>query len=283
MSARIHDDRTCALGEGPLWHPERGQLFWFDILGKRMLCDDGRDWQFDEHVSAAGWIDADHLLIASETALFRFNLATGARKNLHALEADIPENRSNDGRADPWGGFWIGTMRKEDPTGGGAIYRFYKGELRQLFPGLAITNAICFAPDRSIAYWADTAPSKIYRVALDDDGWPAGDAALFLDLEPEGLNPDGSVVAADGTHLNAQWGATRVARYGADGGLIESIDMPASQVTCPAFGGPDMTTLFCTSAYCDLTAAQRDADPHAGKTFAIETDITGLPEHQVRL
>jgi len=90
----IYDDTICQLGEGAFWHPIREQFFWFDILGKR-LHTKGKHWQFDDYVSAAGWIDRDHILIASSKAL---------------LEADIPANRSNDGRADPQGGFWIGTM-----------------------------------------------------------------------------------------------------------------------------------------------------------------------------
>ena len=109
----VFDIRRCELGEGPLWHPERKQLYWFDIPGKRLLTqnDDGpQEWHFPGCVSAAGWIDRDTLMIASETALFRFNLETGSKRDIVALESDNPVTRSNDGRADPFGGFWIGTM-----------------------------------------------------------------------------------------------------------------------------------------------------------------------------
>ena len=95
----IFDDTVCELGEGPLWHPERNQLFWFDILGK-CLHTKGQHWQFEEHVSAAGWVSRDELLIASETALFRFNLETEEKEHVIDLEADNPVTRSNDGRAD---------------------------------------------------------------------------------------------------------------------------------------------------------------------------------------
>ncbi|HSF92689.1 MAG TPA: SMP-30/gluconolactonase/LRE family protein, partial [Paracoccaceae bacterium] len=136
MTAQVFDPRLCTLGEGPLWHPERNQLFWFDILGKRLLSRDETGpltWQFDEHVSAAGWVDRDTLLIASETALFRFTLSSGVREDIVALEADNPQTRSNDGRADPWGGFWIGTMGNSAQPDAGAIYRFYKGGVTKLF------------------------------------------------------------------------------------------------------------------------------------------------------
>ncbi len=283
MTAKPVDDRTCALGEGPLWHPERKQLYWFDIVGKRLHRDDGKEWQFDQHVSAAGWVDRDHLLIADQTSLFKFNTETAAQTSICALEDDDPDTRSNDGRADPWGGFWIGTMRLDGRSAGGAIYRYYKGELRQLFAPLSITNAIAFAPDKSCAYWGDTGPQKVFRVALDKDGWPAAPPTIFLDLAADDLNPDGAIVAADGSFLNAQWGASRVARYTADGAFIEAFDLPTSHVTCPALGGQDLRTLYATSATQGLTEEQLAHQPHAGKTFKIETNIEGLPEYQVIL
>ena len=132
----IFDSTPCKLGEGPLWHPLRQSLFWFDIQNclmlERSLADDQpRRFQFEEYVSAAGWVDRDTLLIASETALFRFNLTAHDRENMIALEEHNPTTRSNDGRADPYGGFWIGTMGKASEPGAGAIYRYYRGALRK--------------------------------------------------------------------------------------------------------------------------------------------------------
>jgi sugar lactone lactonase YvrE len=274
----VYDPRVCALGEGPLWHPQLGKLFWFDILGKRLLCDDGRDWQFDEHVSAAGWIDDQHLLIASESKLFRFNLETNTSTDVVALEAENSLTRSNDGRADPWGGFWIGTMGKNAEAGAGAIYRMYDGKLRKLFGDITISNSICFSPDRKFAYATDSKTSVILRIPLDAHGFPAGDIDSFIDLSTEGLTPDGSVVAADGSLLNAQWGAGRVARYDAAGEFIEAFKLPTDQTTCPALGGDDLTTLLVTSAAQGL-----EDQSEAGMTFSVETQIVGQKEYQVRL
>jgi sugar lactone lactonase YvrE len=273
----LHDARVCALGEGALWHPTLGKLFWFDILGMRMLCDDGREWQFDEHVSAAGWINDTQLLVASETKLFRFHLASGASEDIVALEADNPVTRSNDGRADPWGGFWIGTMGKSAETDAGAIYRLYQGKLIKLFGDITISNAICFSPDRKYAYATDTPTKVILQIPLDENGFPKGDIDPFIDLTDEGLNPDGAIIAADGSVLNAQWGASRVARYDRNGAFVEAFELPTSQITCPSLGGADMMTLFATSA------ANGQTDPDAGKTFAISTKITGQKEHQIKL
>lgn len=279
----VYSQAQCTLGEGPMWHPQRGQLFWFDIIGRRLLTHaDGqeRSWQFDRHVSAAGWIDHDHLLIASETDLFQFDLNTGQQDRIVALEADNPVTRSNDGRADPWGGFWIGTMGKAAQPGVGAIYRYWKGEMRKLVPGFTISNAICFSPDRAYAYYTDTPTRQILRQALDPEtGWPQGATEPFIDLCKEKLNPDGAVVDAEGCLWNAQWGASRVARYDPQGRFLSAITFPASQISCPAFGGADGQSLFATSASEGLDSAT-EAD---GCTFAVHTDIRGQVEHQVQL
>jgi sugar lactone lactonase YvrE len=283
----IFDDRLCALGEGPLWHPLRQELFWFDILGCRMLSRQGdktRDWPFDENVSAAGWIDRDTLLVASETGLWRFGLQSGRRDRVASLETGTAETRSNDGRADPWGGFWIGTMGKQMQRGAGAIYRFAAGELRLLVPEVTVANAICFAPDRSCAYFTDTWSRRVMRWALDPAiGWPEGEATVFLDLRSEGLNPDGAVVDAAGNLWLAQWGAGRVAVYGPDGGFRRALAFPARQTSCPAFGGPDLTTLFCTSAREGIDATTLRSEPTNGMTFCALEAGRGQAEHQVRL
>ncbi|ETX30081.1 SMP-30/gluconolactonase/LRE family protein [Roseivivax isoporae] len=282
MAHLIFSDTLCSLGEGPLWHPWEEALYWFDILGCRLYRRDQKgeqSWEFDRHVSAAGWLDKGRLLIASETDLFTFDTATGAEERVVALEADVPETRSNDGRADPWGGFWIGTMAKDASPGLGSIYRLYRGELRKLFGELTITNAICFAPGGAYAYFADTPEMKIHRVALDADGWPAEDPKVFVDLSGERLRPDGAVVDTQGNLWNAQWGSGRVACYSPDGRFMTAAGFAAGQISCPAFGGPDYTTLFATSA-ADGAGAD---DPLAGATFSIPMGFTGQREHQVKL
>ena len=272
----IFDDTKCSLGEGPLWHPLREQLFWFDINGHR-LHTLGQMWQFETFVSAAGWIDEDRLLIASASELFQFNLQTGERRSLCPLEAENPKTRSNDGRADPQGGFWIGTMGQKLEPHAGAIYRFYKGELREIRVEISVSNSICFSPDGTAAFYTDTPTQKIMKQPLDENGWPTGELTTFIDLTGTDYRPDGSVIDADGNLWNAQYGASRVAVYDPNGVEIDSHSFPASQTTCPAFGGKDLSTLYCTSA------AQNVAGADDGKTFALQTKTTGQMEHRILL
>ncbi len=282
----IHDDRRCELGEGAFWHPKRKQLYWFDILGKRLLTrgDEGPgEWHFPHMVSAAGWLNQSELLIASEVALFRFDLETGTRRDVLALEADNPVTRSNDGRADPYGGFWIGTMGKAAEKGAGSIWRYFRGSLRRLYSGLSIPNSISFTADGRTAHFTDTMTAQVMRVSLDADGWPRGEPSVYLDLAAEGLNPDGAVCDAEGRFWGAQWAAGRVACYAPDGSLIRTVAFDAPNTSCPAFGGPDLSTLFCTTALQHMSSADRTAHPHAGMTFAATGIARGIPEPMVIL
>ncbi len=286
MTATLFDPRPCHLGEGAFWHPERAQFFWFDILGHRLLSRDvggPREWTFGECASAAGWIDRDTLLVATETALVRFSIESGERDLVVALEADNPATRSNDGRADPFGGFWIGTMGKRAEPGAGAIYRYFGGRLEQLYRGIAIPNAICFSPEGRRAYFTDSTTRRIMVQTLDPEGWPVGRPDVFADLAAEGLNPDGAVVDSEGYLWNAQWGAGRVARYGPDGRFDRAMAVPARQVSCPAFGGKNFDRLYLTTAREGLDAEALHSDPLAGQTFFADPGVTGRPEPRVIL
>ncbi|MEM9350992.1 MAG: SMP-30/gluconolactonase/LRE family protein [Pseudomonadota bacterium] len=275
--ADVFDAHNCILGEGPLWHPERQELFWFDIIGKQ-LRSKARIWDFEEYVSAAGWVDRDTLLVASATALFRFDLATGWREDIVPLEVDNDTTRSNDGRADPWGGFWIGTMGVKLEPEAGAIYRYYRGEVTKLYSNITVSNAICFAPDRSCAYWTDTARAQIMRQPLDPDfGWPEGPAEILIDMTKEGLRPDGAVVDAEGNIWNAQWGSARVAVYSPEGKFLDDYAVGGRQSSCPAFGGDGFNDLYVTTAAEDLEGE------HEGRTYVERGAGRGLPEYQVIL
>lgn len=280
--ARIHDETVCLLGEGALWHPERGELLWFDILG-RMLHTPHRRFRLPELSSAAGWIDRDTVLMARKGALLRFDLTTGASERVAGLDEGNPLVRSNDGRADPWGGFWIGTMGLKAEKGAGAIWRYWRGEVRLLVPGVTIPNATCFSP-QGFACWADTEEQVVWRQPLAEaDGAPRGEARVHLDFRGTDLRPDGAVMDAEGNIWIAFWGAGKVAGFAPDGRPLQEFAVPATQSTCPAFGGEGLSTLFVTSAAAGLPQAELAVAPESGRTFALATGITGLAEPRVLL
>ena len=278
----VFDDRICELGEGPLWHPERGQFFWFDILHGRLLTREGdqpREWDLGRMASAAGWVDHDRLLIGTETGLALFDLRDGSLRDVAPIHDEDPTMRSNDGRADRQGGFWIGMMGKGGVPGRGEIHRFYKGEVRRIVTGISIPNAICFSADGRTAHYADTPTCRVWRLALDPDGWPDGEPMPWLDLSAEGLHPDGAVIDAEGAFCTACWGAGRVIRFAPDGRRLDEQAIPVPLGTCPAFGGADLRDMLVTTAHEGVA----EPGPDEGKTYLLRARVPGLPEPRVIL
>jgi sugar lactone lactonase YvrE len=288
-TARLLIDSKCELGEGPFWLPARQQLFFFDINEQSLFAAsaDGEiqeSWLFNETVTAAGIIDDDSLLLVSENGLIEFDLRIGGMNRLTDIERDIPTNRSNDCRVHPSGAFWIGTMVKDEGPKDGAVYHYRAGQLTKIISNVAIPNATCFSPDGSTAYWTDTPTKRILKCATDPEtGMPVGEWELFADVSEGRGYPDGAVIDSEGYLWNAKWGGSCVVRHAPDGSIDRVIEVPVSQVTCPAFGGKDLKTLFITTAAKTLSAEQLAEEKVAGGVFAIEVDVAGLPENPVTI
>ena len=290
QTARLLIDSQCALGEGPIWHAGRQQLFFFDINEQTLFAVTAAgeivdSWLFNETVAAAAIVDDHTLVLATDTGLKQFDLTTGGMNRINEIEADNPATRTNDSRVHPSGAFWIGTMTKSEPESAiGSVYHYRAGTLTTLKSGISIPNATCFSPDGRIAYWTDTPTRKIMQVATDPDtGLPVGEWTLFADVTDGRGYPDGAVVDSEGYLWNAKWGGSCVVRHAPDGSIDRIVEVPVSQVTCPAFGGPDLKTLFITTANKNLSDEQRAAEKVAGGLFAIEVDVAGQPEAKIVL
>ena len=284
MNCHVLDTRSCALGEGPFWHPHRQAFFWFDILEKRLLSTHQKqiqEWQLPFMASAAGIIDQDRLLLSTERGLLRYHLNSGEYCTIMDIEADNPITRANDGRVDRQGGFWCSTMGYNAEEAAGTIYRYYAGELRVIRPRVSIPNAICFAPDGTCAYFADTTIRTLYRQPLDvRTGWPEGEATILSEFANPDDNPDGAITDTEGNLWIAMWGSGAVVKITPDGEVLARYTCPTRQTTCPAAGGDDYSQLIVTSAHYGLS---RNDHPNAGKTFMLDVDFSGIPERPVLL
>lgn len=285
QTARLLLDSQCALGEGPVWHAGRQQLFFFDINEQTLFAvttagEIADSWLFNETVAALALIDDHTLALATDTGLKEFDLATGGMNRINEIEADNPVTRTNDSRVHPSGAFWIGTMtRSEEEAPVGSVYHYRAGVLTTIKSGIKIPNATCFSPDGRTAYWTDTPTKQILKVATDPaNGLPVGEWELFADVSEGRGYPDGAVVDSEGYLWNAKWGGSCVVRHAPDGSIDRIIEVPVSQVTCPAFGGQDLKTLFITTANKNLSAEQLAAEKVAGGLFAIEVDVAGQAE-----
>ena len=285
----ILSEVVCELGEGPTYDPATDTLWWFDILGRKLLAKklSGGETQLHElplMASAMGLLEDGRHLLVTEKGLYLRDQASGALQLHTPIEAENPQTRSNDSRVHPSGAFWIGTMGKKAEPGAGAIYWFYKGEVRRLYPGITIPNSICFSPDGAIAHYADTARNILWHVDCNpENGLPVGEPKVFLDQSGLEGGLDGSVIDADGVLWNARWGSAKVDAYAPDGSRIRSIPMPARQCSCPAFVGAAADRIAVTSAWEHMDEEARRADPHAGKTFLIDLPVRGRHEPYVAI
>jgi sugar lactone lactonase YvrE len=287
VAVSVFCDHICELGEGPSYDPATDTLFWFDIVNG-LLLEQGvasgvlKVHELGQMASAIAIIDDKRQLIATETGLHIRDVATG-KLTLHTeIEADNALTRSNDSRVHPCGAFWVGTMGKSESKGAGAIYWFFKGELRQLYSGITVSNSICFTEDGSIAYYTDTDTGLLMRVACDPaTGLPVGESKVFVDHRKSKGYVDGSVVDRDGVLWNAVWGGKAVKAYAPDGTLLREIAMPAVQSSCPAFVGAKADRLVVTSAWKGKDDKQRKIDPQAGMTFLLDIPVRGRFEPRV--
>lgn len=278
----------CHLGEGPTYDAATDTAWWFDIRERRLFEHRFADGRTVIHglpnmASALARIDDERQLIVTDAGLYVRQIADGRLELFIALEADNPATRSNDSRVHSSGTFWIGTMGRQAEQGAGAIYALHRGRITRLYPDITIPNAICFAPDGDVGYFADSATNVLYRVPLDAaTGLPVGEPAVLIRHRGAG-GIDGAIVDADGLIWNARWGGGCIDIYDPSGKRLRSLRVPASQSSCPAFVGRDFSRVLVTSAWQDMDEAQRAADPGHGQTFLLDAAARGRAEPDVRL
>ena len=200
------------------------------------------------------------------------------------LEADNAATRSNDGRVHSCGALWIGTMGRGAERGAGAIYRFHRGEVLRLYADVTIPNAICFSPDGTTAYFADSREGILHRVAIDPaNAMPIGNPEALYDHRGGVGGLDGAAVDAEGLIWNARWGGSCIDVYTPEGRRVRTIRVPAKQPSCPVFVGRNFDRLLVTTAGEGMDKEAKAADPQHGMTFVLDVGAIGRPEPRVKL
>ncbi|WP_309606101.1 SMP-30/gluconolactonase/LRE family protein [Phenylobacterium sp.] len=277
MEARCIVGSADRLGEGPVWSPLDGRVYWFDIKGKRLAwyepkTDERGAFDLPFRASAAAPRTQGGLLIATEKGLAICDPDRGEIGIVQPLE--LPEGfRTNDGKIDLAGNFWWSTMDDDHGKRPGSVYRTTPTfRTDRVLTGIHIPNTISVSPDGRRLYMADSRRQTIFRHEIAD----LGKVEVFAHTRGAPATPDGSAVDARGYLWNAQWGGWRIVRYAPNGEIAEIIQMPVEQPTSCCFGGDDFTTLYVTSAWDGLSLEARARQPVAGGLFAIETGVKGL-------
>lgn len=281
-------DAGHALGEGVLWCERTGRLLWTDIPAATLWSHSpstGRtvSWTMPERLCCLALTGSDdRLLLGLASGLAFFTFSTGKVTRICDVEADRPSTRLNDGRCDRQGRFVFG-MFNEDENPKPAIGGFYRLHLdltleRLPLPPAAIANSICFSPDGRRMYFADSQQKAILYADYDPCSAEVGRVHVFVAADAAPGEPDGATVDADGYLWSTRWGAGQVMRFAPDGRLDRVVELDAPQPSCPAFGGPGLSTLFVTSAHVGMSGSDRAASPLSGAVFRQTLDLRGLPE-----
>ena len=276
------DVPASILGEGPVWSDRDGCLYYVDIFAYRVVAyypgaRRYETFQFDSYVSCLAECQSGGLIVALFDRLIHFDPRKGvsSAQTFVSLEQDRPENRLNDGKADPYGRFWVGSMRLDQGGPEGRLWCVLPdGHAKVVRDGIMCSNSTAFDAARSRMYFADSNTGQI-EVANFDASRELGPFRPFS--KTAGGDPDGSCTDAAGYLWNAEWGGSRIRRYSPDGSVERVIETPVTRPSCCTFGGENHRTLFVTSAQYGMSDQEKQQDPQAGALFAIELDVEGRP------
>jgi sugar lactone lactonase YvrE len=274
------------LGEAPFWDAAARRLYWVDIVGRRAQAFEPstgayRSWSLPGFVSALVPTETGDALAALPRGLDRLDLESGRTVPFAAPDADS-SNRSNECRCDPEGNIWLGRMQNNlAPNGApipidrasGGFWRIRPdGRAEKMLGDIGIANTLCWSPDGTRLYCADSMKGVLWSFAHDPDG-PLSDRRVFVDEGPGG--PDGSAMDEEGCLWTARWGGGCVIRYRPDGREDLRIELPVAQPSSCCFGGDDRKTLYVTSARQELENLPPDSLD--GSLFAVRVGVAGLP------
>jgi xylono-1,5-lactonase len=270
------------LGEGPVWVARDRALWFVDIKGRQLhryepVTNTLRSVSAPDQAGFIAPVRGGGFLVGLKTGLHRLEEASGTFTHFSAVEPHLPGNRLNDGTVGPDGALWFGSMDDDEKEASGSLYRMdASGTVQTLDEDYFITNGQAFSPDGRTFYHTDTAKRVIYAFDHAANGSLSG-KRVFAKIEEGAGYPDGSAVDAEGclwVALYAGWG---VRRYSPGGELLHTVRFPCANVTKIAFSGEDRRTAYATTAWKDLSVAERAAQPLAGDLFSFQVDVPGLP------
>lgn len=277
-------DARASLGEGALWHPAENKLYWVNIEGKTLhIYDPGNGENLSlpvkERIGTVVPVAGGGALVALQSGIYFINTKTGV---LQFIANPLPHNgdiRFNDGKCDPSGRFWVGSMHLQFKEGVASLYRMNKDlSVTKVLDDVTISNGIAWTKDKQTMYYVDSHLRTIDAFDYSDADGNVRNRRTIVALPEGGGAPDGITLDANGNIWAAIWGANAVACFDAKtGDRLKTIEIPAPHVSSCAFGGENLDTLFITTARGELTAQQLAAFPLSGGVFSVKPGVQGVP------
>jgi sugar lactone lactonase YvrE len=280
------------IGEGPLWSVPEQALYWIDIARKQVHRSGPSDprrqsWSLPDYPGClAGLAPGESIAAAMGEGVHQLDLTSGGTDLICKAPPRRPGTRFNDGKVDPCGRLWVGTMQNNFGPHGesvpvdhfdGALYRIDADRRVDILETeIGIANTLAWSPDLSRFYFGDSLKGCLYLYDFDAASGTIHNKRTFYDTQGYGT-PDGSAIDVDGCLWNARWDAGALLRITPQGKLDQVIQLPVPRPTSCIFGGPGLKTLYVTSATYGLTAAQLEQSPLSGSVFAIQGAGQGIP------
>jgi len=282
---------AALLGESPVWHPRENALYYVDIPGRRLQCFEPRSgelrhWDFDTEVASLAPRLNGTLLLALRNGLWAFDPVSGERERIAEPPYDAATERFNDGKCDPQGRFWVGTIYEPRDPALASLHCFAKGQLTKRAEGFTVMNGLAWSPNGRTMHWSDTKAHTIYAADFDPASGTPSRRRVFAQfpvkqpgesLDRYGGRPDGAAMDAEGCYWVAMFEGQRLLRLSPEGETLRVVELPVRCPTMPCFGGLDLKTLYITSSRENRPAAELIAQPWAGCVLALDVDVPGLP------
>ena len=279
------------LGESPVWHPGESALYYCDIPGHSLQRFDPvlgslTQWDFDCEPASLAPVHGGGLLLAMRDGLWRFDPASGQRTRLAEPPYDPTVERFNDGKSDPQGRFWVGTIYEPREPALASLHCFSASKLTRRKEGITVSNGLAWSPNGRTMYWSDTKAHTIFAFDFDPASGALSEQRVFASFAPKqagqsldayGGRPDGAAVDAEGCYWVAMFEGQRILRLSPSGELLREVTLPVRCATMPCFGGADLKTIYITTARENRPGAELAAQPLAGCVLALEVDVPGLP------
>lgn len=285
------------LGESPFWHPDEAALYWCDIPGRtlhRFHPGEGqhRQWPLPSDPGCIAPLPGGALLLACRDGLWRFDPAGGERTLVAAPPYDPRHERFNDGKADAAGRLWVSTIYEPRDAARARLYRHAGGRLEVMAEGFTVGNGLAFSPDGRTLYCSDTTSHRIFAFDFDGVEGRISQRRVLAHWTPKpsgsplagyGGRPDGAAVDAEGALWVAMFEGQRLLRLAPDDGrVLQELALPVRCPTMPCFGGPDLRTLYITTARDKRPAEELAAQPLAGRVLSLRVAVAGLPVNFAR-
>lgn len=284
MEAELLFDARAELGEGPTWDGIHGVVHWLDILVGRLHTFDPAtlDDSFinlGEPTGCAVRRKDGRFVLGMRSGVWSLDPATGSRARLATPEPDLPGNRFNDGKCDPWGRFLAGTMDNAESEASGSLYSFSpEGKITRLLTGLRISNGLTWSPDYSTFYFIDTPTRTVAAYDYNLETGEISHSRVVVRVPEEMGWPDGMTSDQEGMLWIAMWGGSKITRWNpVTGNCSTVIPLPARNITSCIFGGAELGDLYITTARKGMTAEQLAGQPLSGGLFRLRTEVRGMP------